>query len=116
MSENGEIYTAGKNFTLPQARLAAWTNSTSASIGEELQMIIMTDVGSKECKITKKYLYFPLLFFTISSAIGAEKSDRAKFFSLAFSPIAVAQSILLFTKAVTPVLSISEIKFFLVPL
>ena len=29
MSENGEIYTAGKNFTLPPA-LTAWTNSTSA--------------------------------------------------------------------------------------
>ena len=28
MSENGEIYTAGKNFTLPPA-LTAWTNSTS---------------------------------------------------------------------------------------
>ena len=29
MSENGEIYTADKNFTLPPA-LTAWTNSTSA--------------------------------------------------------------------------------------
>ena len=29
MSENGEIYSAGKNFTLPPA-LTAWTNSTSA--------------------------------------------------------------------------------------
>ena len=29
MSENGEIYTAGKNFTLPPA-LTGWTNSTSA--------------------------------------------------------------------------------------
>ena len=28
MSEHGEIYTAGKNFTLPPA-LTAWTNSTS---------------------------------------------------------------------------------------
>ena len=28
MSENGEIYTADKNFTLPPA-LTAWTNSTS---------------------------------------------------------------------------------------
>ena len=28
MSENGEIYTAGKKFTLPPA-LTAWTNSTS---------------------------------------------------------------------------------------
>ena len=31
MSENGEIYTAGKNFTLPPA-LTGWTNSTSASL------------------------------------------------------------------------------------
>ena len=31
MSENGEIYTAGKNFTLPPA-LTAWTNSTSGLI------------------------------------------------------------------------------------
>ena len=30
MSENGEIYTAGKNFTLPPA-LTGWTNSTSAT-------------------------------------------------------------------------------------
>ena len=28
MSENGENYSAGKNFTLPPA-LTAWTNSTS---------------------------------------------------------------------------------------
>ena len=28
MSENGEIYTAGKNFTLPPA-VTAWTNSIS---------------------------------------------------------------------------------------
>ena len=31
MSENGEIYTAGKNFTLPPA-LTALTNSNSASV------------------------------------------------------------------------------------
>ena len=30
MSENGEVYTAGKNFTLPPA-LTGWTNSMSAS-------------------------------------------------------------------------------------
>ena len=30
MSENGEIYTAGKNFTLPPA-VTALTNSTSGS-------------------------------------------------------------------------------------
>ena len=31
MSENGEIYTAGKNFTLPPG-LTGWTNSTSGPI------------------------------------------------------------------------------------
>ena len=31
MSENREIYTAGKNFTLPPA-VTAWTNSTSGRI------------------------------------------------------------------------------------
>ena len=31
MSEKGEIYTAGKNFTLPPA-VTAWTNSTSVEI------------------------------------------------------------------------------------
>jgi len=31
MSKNGEIYTAGKNFTLPPA-LTGWTNSTSGLI------------------------------------------------------------------------------------
>ena len=31
MSENGEIYTADKNFTLPPA-VTAWTNSTSVNM------------------------------------------------------------------------------------
>ena len=35
MSENGEIYTAGKNFTLPPA-VTAWTNSTSV-----MRMVVM---------------------------------------------------------------------------
>ena len=34
MSENGEIYTAGKNFTLPPA-VTAWTNSTSVCLLHE---------------------------------------------------------------------------------
>ena len=34
MSENGEIYSAGKNFTLPPA-LTAWTNSTSVIMSKE---------------------------------------------------------------------------------
>ena len=35
MSENGEIYTTGKNFTLPPA-LTAWTNSTSEDMGSDI--------------------------------------------------------------------------------
>ena len=31
MSENGEIYTAGENFTLPPA-VTAWTNLTSENL------------------------------------------------------------------------------------
>jgi len=38
MSENGEIYTAGKKFTLLPA-LTAWTNSTSAGNLGTFQMI-----------------------------------------------------------------------------
>ena len=42
MSENGVIYTAGKNFTLPPA-LTAWTNSTSAMMMTMMMtMMIMT--------------------------------------------------------------------------
>ena len=37
MSENGEIYTDGKNFTLPPA-VTAWTNSTSVSIVHALRL------------------------------------------------------------------------------
>ena len=37
MSENGEIYTAGKNFTLPPA-LTGWTNSTSVPRMERTKM------------------------------------------------------------------------------
>ena len=39
MSENGEIYTAGKNFTLPPA-LTAWTNSTSALLLPSKHLIV----------------------------------------------------------------------------
>ena len=38
MSENGEIYTAGKNFTLPPA-LTAWTNSTSGTKPEQILQV-----------------------------------------------------------------------------
>ena len=42
MSENGDIYTAGKNFTLPPA-VTAWTNSTSV----QLKCVLVTPVTVK---------------------------------------------------------------------
>ena len=45
MSENGEIYTAGKNFTLPPA-LTAWTNSTSGLIAELILQLTPIDSGN----------------------------------------------------------------------
>ena len=48
MSDNGEIYTAGKNFTLPPA-LTGWTNSTSVhtmTYGFSLLSHIPTESGS----------------------------------------------------------------------
>ena len=41
MSENGEIYTPGKNFTLPLA-LTALTNSTSATKGPYHHYVLNT--------------------------------------------------------------------------
>ena len=41
MSENGEIYTAGKNFALPPA-LTAWTNSTSEFTGNQTHNYVLT--------------------------------------------------------------------------
>ena len=43
MSENGEIYAAGKNFTLPPA-LTGWTNSTSDI---ETAMLSRADIPHK---------------------------------------------------------------------
>ena len=40
MSENGEIYTAGKNFTLPPA-VTAWTKSTSVCTSKSLLKKVM---------------------------------------------------------------------------
>ena len=49
MSENGEIYTAGKNFTLPPA-LTAWTNSTSV-------ISIITSIIAIIINSTKNYIW-----------------------------------------------------------
>ena len=40
MSEHGEIYTAGKNFTLPPA-VTAWTNSTSGWTVMKMMMLVL---------------------------------------------------------------------------
>ena len=60
MSENGKIYTAGKNFTLPPA-VTAWTNSTSERALEGTPSVLMIQ-GSQN-----------VLFKTVrpSSLIGA---------------------------------------------
>ena len=39
MSENGEIYSAGQNFTLPPA-LTGWTNSTSVKMMTMMMMVM----------------------------------------------------------------------------
>ena len=54
MSENGEIYTAGKYFTLPLA-LTGWTNSTS----EDKSRILVTlvDLGPPLLKRFGKLIF-----------------------------------------------------------
>ena len=44
MSENGEIYTAGKNFTLLPG-LTGWTNFTSAEVVTFLGLLVTTFTG-----------------------------------------------------------------------
>ena len=51
MSENGEIYTAGKNFTLPPA-LTAGTNSTS-----ELKLVHKKRVKMEKVTLLAKILH-----------------------------------------------------------
>ena len=67
MSENGEIYTAGKNFTLPPA-LTALTNSNSASaislpdrFVAEQQQAVRRKGGS--CSLVKMTFYFCKIHF-----------------------------------------------------
>ena len=54
MSENGEIYTAGKNFTLPPA-LTALTNSTSEKDLPLLETSISALFGSFYGKISTNF-------------------------------------------------------------
>ena len=51
MSENGEIYSAGKNFTLPPA-LTAWTNSTSET--EKYATYKYENVGQAGGKVARQ--------------------------------------------------------------
>ena len=56
MSENGEIYTAGKNFTLPPA-LTAWTNSTSENT------VLVYESSSQFLKRQKNWYLLNLKFY-----------------------------------------------------
>ena len=42
MSENGELYTAGKKFILPPA-LTAWTNSTSEKRSPSVHVVVVVE-------------------------------------------------------------------------
>ena len=63
MSENGEIYTAGKTFTLPPA-VTALTNSTSASPRNKFgfRSLILADFCQKFCVFFyhEKVVIFPV--------------------------------------------------------
>ena len=67
MSENGEIYTAGKNFTLPLA-VTAWTNSTSGDI-----MVAKTK-GSLLCMYVWKCVYMDKHMLRASQVPGTPLS------------------------------------------
>ena len=54
MSENGEIYSAGKNFTLPPA-LTAWTNSTSDCVVHYFVFTIFTCISSVSISCTNTF-------------------------------------------------------------
>ena len=53
MSENGEIYTAGKNFTLPPA-LTTWTNFTSDAWNPATRTL---NIGHKTVLLNKIELF-----------------------------------------------------------
>ena len=70
MSENGEIYTAGKNFTLPLA-LTAWTNSTSDyQYGLSLFVTLICQCSTRNvnsCHVSKVFTTLSYLWFTCVS-------------------------------------------------
>ena len=95
MSENGEIYTAGKNFTLPPA-LTAWTNSTSGQAfpgdvgagaveqaraeerdeGEQLQLLLsfVFFLLGMETTLTASIRKFSVIQSLIKSSVGRNMS------------------------------------------
>ena len=66
MSENGEIYTAGKNFTLPLA-LTGWTNSTSGMFSKTVTLMETVEIDFHHTSV------FPAVRFIISSSIAPHK-------------------------------------------
>ena len=67
MSENGEIYTTGKNFTLPLA-VTGWTNSTS---GQLPQCCVVGDILLHIEKIEKKKLLQKEKWTTFKLSVSA---------------------------------------------
>ena len=106
MSENGEIYTAGKNFTLPPA-LTAWTNSTSDQlkpISSQTKQEFRGGIGPsrhcrRQCKIfasgvnfsifTHFLCFFPLKLLKLGEIDGvkflARKSGGVNFWTNSMS-------------------------------
>ena len=71
MSENGEIYTAGKNFTLPPA-VTGWTNSTSDLFlrRQKRVMLYKTPLLTVQCAAKGPLRDVSLLLSTVYSFHG----------------------------------------------
>ena len=69
MSENGEIYTAGKNFTLPPA-VTAWTNSNSVKTEGHINLWKRFDAHTLQMDLSSDYiLYLPNIHGHISERL-----------------------------------------------
>ena len=68
MSENGKIYTTGKNFTLPPA-VTAWTNSTSDQ-HIIIYIRLLLALENTKLKNNKHYPHSILCIITIRNCIN----------------------------------------------
>ena len=76
MSENGEIYTAGKNFTLPPA-VTAWTNSTLDSIFDSILLYPRIN-SQKSADSIQKIIQFNSQGIIDTGRIGKVPNDCPK--------------------------------------